>query len=311
MGTCCSDLHGICPFLFTITMHLLDIPPELFDQIILALARTVPRAELLGLRGVCRKFFSEFWRGHDTIRYSYTVDLGHICTTTVCVLSATCVVDWKIGAFARNIEYQAKRLPEEIKNRMEGRKMIEVGEEDFGAQNLHERTFGMQINCSRGWGMVLWREWKDNKDQDTDGWIISVNSLTQHKRGEETRGLVDWLVAMYVRCLGAKKEHVRRFEDPWAPRQSNRAYKLPCCPWHGWINLYLSGVRDISGSWEAICSEDSLTWGTGKAKSRAQWGLVTWSTRPALGIKAVYQLTRAHGLEPLHHHSLGRKMVGL
>lgn len=38
------------------TMYLLDIPPELLDHIILALALTVPRTELLGLRGVCRKF---------------------------------------------------------------------------------------------------------------------------------------------------------------------------------------------------------------------------------------------------------------
>lgn len=55
----------------------------------------------------------------------------------------------QLGAFARDIEYQANRLPDEIKK-------MEVGEGEHVTQSLQERTFGVRINCSRGWGMVGW-----------------------------------------------------------------------------------------------------------------------------------------------------------
>jgi len=62
-----------------------------------------------------------------------------------------------LGAFARDIEYQAKRLPDEVKKMEGGKTMgVGVGEGEYGMQSLQGRSFGMRINCSRGWGMVAW-----------------------------------------------------------------------------------------------------------------------------------------------------------
>ncbi|CAE7174288.1 hypothetical protein PTTW11_05604 [Pyrenophora teres f. teres] len=92
-------------------MHLLDLPPELFEQVVVVLVDTVPVAELRGLRAVCR-------------------------------------------AFARDIQYQSKRLPKKEK-RIE--KKICGWERELDRTSEYEKSFGLRINCSRGWGLgVRW-----------------------------------------------------------------------------------------------------------------------------------------------------------
>lgn len=77
-------------------MHLLDIPPELLDQIILALALTVPRTQLLGLRGVCRKFFSNFFfftlPGDMIVHDIYSRFMWVLCIKIVYVCVCVCVI---------------------------------------------------------------------------------------------------------------------------------------------------------------------------------------------------------------------------